>query len=112
MVSVNADWWQVPVSTAKLLLGSALNVHPYVVIGALAGLGLTAGAIVFAFRHMQRNKVEELKAELNRFQQQAARLECERNSAQEALFRRSCEERELTRERGQFQEQLAQYEKY
>ena len=57
----------------------------------------------------RRHKVEELARHAVDL---AHQREKERDQAQDELFRRLCEERELVQEKTQFQAQLADYEKY
>ena len=57
-------------------------------------------------------QLRKLRAELAASQKQSKELERERDLAQEELFRRLYEERELNKDKVQFQSQLAEYEKY
>ncbi len=61
---------------------------------------------------LQRKDVANLTAELRRMRALAQEREHERDVAQDELFRRLYEERELNKDKVQFQSQLAEYEKY
>lgn len=67
-------------------------------------------AIVIAARYAR--KALALQSALNEARQRAADNEHQRDSAQEELFRRLYEERELNRQKMQFEAQLSEYEKY
>jgi signal transduction histidine kinase len=69
-------------------------------------------AIVFAAWRLRHHEGAKLRRELKHIQDLAHQLEHERDLAQEELFRRLYEERELNKEKMQFQAQLAEYEKY
>jgi len=64
-------------------------------------------AVVVCFWLLRRKA-----AELKRTQARAWQFEHERNQAQQELWPRLCEERELHKQKSQFQAQLAEYEKY
>jgi signal transduction histidine kinase len=68
--------------------------------------------ILFVAWRLHHNTVERIRKELERAQDHARDRERERDLAQEELFRRLYEERELNKEKLQFQSQLAEYEKY
>jgi len=68
--------------------------------------------ISFLFFRLQRQRVNKLNVELSQSQKLAKDRERERDLAQEELFRRLYEERELNKDKVQFQSQLAEYEKY
>jgi len=97
---------------ANSLLERYLAGRSHILIFALIPLLLSPIGGFLVARRQRRKETSQLKQELNQVQQRAARVERERNLAQENLFRRLSEERELSRQRSQFQEQLAQYEKY
>jgi signal transduction histidine kinase len=78
---------------------------------AIAGTSVVA-VIGFATLSLSRRKVAASAAELDKCKLCARQVEHERDLAQEELFRRLYEERELNREKIQFQAQLAEYEKY
>jgi signal transduction histidine kinase len=77
-----------------------------------ATLALAALAVTFVAWQMRRNALGKLAEELKSAQQVAHQLEHERDIAQDEVFRRLYEERELNKEKVQFQAQLAEYEKY
>src|SRR5512143_1730450 len=74
--------------------------------GGIALIAVSVVAVVYVRRwHAVRLQVEGAA-------QRAADSERQRDSAQEELFRRLYEERELNRQRMQFEAQLSDYEKY
>lgn len=75
-------------------------------------LALATVVVMFVFWRLHREDLEELTAELKRTKELAEQRERERDLAQEELFRRLYEERELNKEKIQFQAKLAEYEKY
>jgi len=75
-------------------------------IGALANL---AALVLVAF---YVRKSRQLKRQIDGAAQRAAESERQRDSAQEELFRRLYDERELNRQKMQFEAQLSEYEKY
>ena len=68
--------------------------------------------VIFVAWYWRRNELHALKARLDQAREETQRMQGERDLAQEELFRRLYEERELNREKTQFQAQLAEYEKY
>ncbi|MBZ5705868.1 MAG: hypothetical protein LAN63_10975 [Acidobacteriia bacterium] len=78
----------------------------------MSGLILAALVVVFVAWQLRRNALRKLAEELKSSQEGAHQLERERDLAQEEVFRRLYEERELNKEKIQFQAQLAEYEKY
>jgi signal transduction histidine kinase len=69
-------------------------------------------AVTFAIWRIKRQDAEKLAAQLQQARQLAQQRERERDLAQDELFRRLYEERELNKEKIQFQAQLSEYEKY
>jgi signal transduction histidine kinase len=78
----------------------------------ISGLTVVALAVVFVVWQLRRRELGRLADELKHSQEGARQLERERDLAQEEVFRRLYEERELNKEKIQFQSQLAEYEKY
>jgi len=75
----------------------------------LAAMVVATAFVIWYLRHHQiRDISEQLKTKTDLLQQ----LSHERDLAQEELFRRLYQERELNKEKTQFQAQLAEYEKY
>ena len=77
-------------------------------------LPLLVAGIIFlyvAWRH-KKQEARKLGADLRSANELAQLRERERDLAQDELFRRLYEERELNKEKTQFQAQLAEYEKY
>ena len=75
-------------------------------------LAVAAATVMFVIWRMHRHDVATLSAELARSRALVEQREHERDLAQEELFRRLYEERELNKDKVQFQSQLAEYEKY
>ena len=73
---------------------------------------VAAAAVVFVIWRIHRRDVSALGRDLEQARTLVEQRECERDLAQEELFRRLYEERELNKEKTQFQSQLAEYEKY
>src|SRR5437588_6665513 len=73
----------------------------------LAGFAITA-----VIARLHRQDKAKLAAQLKDANEVVQQRERERDLAQEELFRRLYEERELNKEKTQFQAQLAEYEKY
>lgn len=78
----------------------------------LAPLAAGLAAVLLAVWHLQRETLRKKTEELEAARRTAQQLEHERDLAQDELFRRLYEERELNKEKVQFQAQLAEYEKY
>jgi len=78
----------------------------------LLPLAATVIAILFVAWYLRRNELQRLSAELRKKEELLQQLGHERDLAQEELFRRLYQERELNKEKTQFQAQLAEYEKY
>jgi len=110
--SAALDW--LSATPCNLLLVQGLPNPGTESLGVLYVLPLifVAFAIVFAAWRLRRHDVGKLAAELKHVQELAHQFEHERDLAQEELFRRLYEERELNKEKTQFQAQLAEYEKY
>ncbi len=75
--------------------------------GVASGLVLTILVAVFS-----RTRVKAAEREIAGLKERADHCECERNLAQQELVRRLEEERELAKEKMQFESQLSDYEKY
>ncbi len=79
----------------------------------LATISLAALATVLLILWLRRqHETSHFEGELERAQELIRERERERDLAQEEVFRRLYEERELNKEKIQFQAQLAEYEKY
>ena len=78
----------------------------------LLPLTLVALAVMFIVWRLQRREWERARAALDQVTEAKHQLERERDQAQQELFRRLYDDRELVKERVQFQAQLAEYEKY
>jgi signal transduction histidine kinase len=68
--------------------------------------------VIFILWRLQRREWERTSEALREVTELSRQLELERNQAQEEIFRCLCEDRELSKEKFQFQAQLAEYEKY
>ncbi len=75
-------------------------------------LTMAAAVVMFITWRLNRRDITVLRRELKDAQALAQQREHERDLAQEELFRRLYEERELNKEKIQFQSQLTEYEKY
>ena len=73
---------------------------------------LVALVVMFIVWRLQHREWERTCQALKRATELNQQLERERNLAQEEVFRRLYEDRELNKEKFQFQAQLAEYEKY
>lgn len=78
----------------------------------LLPLSIAAAIVIFVIWSLQRKDVATLTIELKGARALAQEREHERDVAQDELFRRLYEERELNKDKVQFQSQLAEYEKY
>jgi signal transduction histidine kinase len=75
------------------------------------GLAISVALLVVVFLWL-RTRLKALKRELKKSKELADHREYERNLAQQELVRRLEEERELAKEKLQFDSQLAEYERY
>src|SRR5215467_9271577 len=75
-------------------------------------LGLVVAVLTGFVWIRRREETSQLNAEITKVRALSAQIEHERDVAQEELFRRLYEERELNKEKIQFQAQLVEYEKY
>lgn len=71
-----------------------------------------AFAVMFSVWRTQRKDLHRSLAQLREARETLQQRERERDAAQDELFRRLYEQRELNKEKIQFQSQLAEYEKY
>ena len=78
----------------------------------LPPFALAVAVLMFIVWRLQREELGRAKQQLKQTSDEKQRTEHERDVAQEELFRRLYEERELNKEKTQFQAQLAEYEKY
>jgi signal transduction histidine kinase len=103
----------VPPSPANILFiaFSFLAGHSFLLIYVLP-LAVALLAITLMVRRLRLQDSERLERELRDARELAEERERERDLAQEELFRRLYEERELNKEKTQFQAQLTEYEKY
>lgn len=88
---------------------SALELH---MASYLFPITFVALVVMFLVWRLQRREWERACEALKQTTGLTQQLERERNLAQEELFRRLYEDRELNKEKFQFQAQLAEYEKY
>ncbi len=75
-------------------------------------LTFVALVVLFIVWRLQRREWDRACDALRQAAERERLLERERNQAQEEIFRCLCEDRELSKEKQQFQAQLAEYEKY
>jgi signal transduction histidine kinase len=93
-------------------LGVPLSPRDWPVSVYLLPLILVVLASVLLAWWLSRQNARRLAAALRQAQELAQQREKERDLAQEELFRRLYEERELNKEKIQFQAQLGEYERY
>jgi signal transduction histidine kinase len=74
--------------------------------------GVFANIVAVVIAVLYVRKSSQLRRMIAKAGQQAAESERQRDSVQEELFRRLYEERELNRQKMQFEAQLSEYEKY
>jgi signal transduction histidine kinase len=96
---------------SKLLIIQPLS-SGETVITYLFPLSAMVVAIAVIIWYIRRNEVQRLSDEVTKQKALLHQLGHERDLAQEELFRRLYQERELNKEKTQFQAQLAEYEKY
>ena len=113
LTSAAAGWagWLSKLATHPMPwhLGSgAIAALVYAACSLLAVIAMI-GVAGWAVEKQRRHKLEELAKQAVDI---AHQREKERDRAQDELFRRLCEERELVQEKTQFQAQLEDYEKY
>jgi len=96
-----------PLATASAADGTTASTSSEVWSGVAVGLVLSIVIAVFS-----RTRVKSAEQEIVRLKELANHREYERNVAQQELLRRLEEERELAKEKLQFESQLSDYEKY
>src|SRR5208337_541826 len=79
--------------------------------GIWAGLTVVGALFIVVFVSF-RTRIKKAEREAERTHELAVHLEYERNVAQQELVRRLEQERELAKEKMQFESQLSEYEKY
>ena len=75
-------------------------------------MAVAAAAVTFVAWRQHSKEISKLSRDLEQARSSAQERERERDLAQEELFRRLYDERELNKDKVQFQAQLAEYEKY
>ena len=96
-----------PLAAASASDGTAASMNSGVWSGVAFGLVLSIIVAVFS-----RTRVKSAEKEIAGLKELANHCEYERNVAQQELVRRLEEERELAKEKMQFESQLSDYEKY
>jgi signal transduction histidine kinase len=105
-------WSMLAFSNAIPLLAEAPGQSsPWQATDFLAGLALGCLLVPIAVL-LLRARIKATRRQLRQAQELAEHREYERNLAQQELVRRLEEERELAKEKMQFESQLAEYEKY
>lgn len=84
----------------------------HIAVSYILPIAVATTAVVLLAWYFRAQRAFRLAKELKKSKEALHRLERERDLAQEELFRRLYEERELNKEKIQFQAQLAEYEKY
>src|SRR5271165_4194283 len=97
-------------ATSRLAAASAES-SSFPNAGFLSGFGLGCFLLVMV-AFLARKRLKVMKQKLQEARELADHREYERNLAQQELVRRLEEERELAKEKLQFDSQLAEYEKY
>jgi signal transduction histidine kinase len=95
-----------------MLLPFAFSKPEHVLLVYIFPLAVVFLAISLVMRRLKSQDSKRVEAELKEARELAQERERERDLAQEELFRRLYEERELNKEKTQFQAQLTEYEKY
>jgi C4-dicarboxylate-specific signal transduction histidine kinase len=98
--------------SCMLLFPVGLPVSHDIFLVYIFPLVLALLAVTLVVGRLKRQDSARLESELKETRELAQQRERERDLAQEELFRRLYEERELNKEKMQFQAQLAEYEKY
>jgi len=107
----SAQFTPAPPPACILLIPNALTSDAQLAVYLLP-LAVAIATVLFVIWLLQRKDVATLTAELKRARALTQEREQERDVAQDELFRRLYEERELNKDKVQFQSQLAEYEKY
>jgi len=107
----SAQFTPAPLTACILLIPNALTSDSQLAVYLLP-LAVAIATVLFVIWLLQRKDVATLTAELKRTRALVQEREQERDVAQDELFRRLYEERELNKDKVQFQSQLAEYEKY
>src|SRR5580704_3325044 len=112
-----AALWVLGLSVLVVLSNSPLSAATQAETSSLLSASFLSGfalgfflLVIVAF--LARTRLKVTKQELRRSRELADHREYERNLAQQELVRRLEEERELAKEKLQFDSQLAEYEKY
>src|SRR5437868_2762138 len=95
-----------------LLLPLGFSAREHILLVYILPLAVAFLAVSLVISRLKRQDSTRFEAELKEARQLAQERERERDLAQEELFRRLYEERELNKEKTQFQAQLTEYEKY
>jgi signal transduction histidine kinase len=95
-----------------LLLTLGFSAREHILLVYILPLAVAFLAVSLVISRLKRQDSTRFEAELKEARQLAQERERERDLAQEELFRRLYEERELNKEKTQFQAQLTEYEKY
>ena len=111
-----AQSWSVPGAALILCIwlfpGSLANSWEGRLAIYILPFALARAAVMFVLWRVRNKDADRLAGDLNQARMLLEQREHERDLAQEELFRRLYEERELNKEKAQFQSQLAEYEKY
>jgi signal transduction histidine kinase len=107
----SAQFTPSPPTACILLIPNAIRSDSQLAVYLLP-LAVAVATVLFVIWILERKDVSSLRAELKSARALAREREQERDVAQDELFRRLYEERELNKDKVQFQSQLAEYEKY
>jgi signal transduction histidine kinase len=111
MIIICCSSQMLEVSSKLLITGVISRGEPATVSPAFA-ITATVAIVLAISWFLRRHQLQRLVSELAKKEQVTQQLGHERDMAQEELFRRLYQERELNKEKTQFQAQLAEYEKY
>jgi signal transduction histidine kinase len=95
-----------------LLVPLAFSPEHYILLVYIFPIAVALLTVVLVISRLKRQDSDRLESELKEARELAQERQRERDLAQEELFRRLYEERELNKEKTQFQAQLTEYEKY
>jgi signal transduction histidine kinase len=108
-----ADFWGIASNPLAVIVRSPFAGQRETAIATyVLPLAVAAAAVTFVIWRQHSKDIGKLTRDLEQARALAQDRERERDLAQEELFRRLYEERELNKDKVQFQAQLAEYEKY
>ena len=113
LASARAEAFAPPAVLSVSVARRAMGVAPLLFASVDFWAGMTAGLIFgIAALVVARNRIRAARREASDAKTAAARLDYERDLAQQALVQKLEQERELSKEKMQFESQLTEFEKY